>query len=84
MEITRMKDNNAFNYFSGYRVIESPYMADKVQAKTHKKKRINKKWKKRYGTKEVPWNKFIVTNDGMIIAHPKMIEGLKMEIEYLK
>ncbi len=67
-------------YFSGYNVIESPYMADNVQAKTHKKKRINKKWKKRYGTKEVPWNKLLITNDRKIYAHPKIVEKLKIEM----
>ena len=69
-------------YFSGYQVIEVPCMSDKKQARTHKKKRINKKWKKRYGMKEVPWNKFVVTNDGKIYGHPKMIEMLKTDIAF--
>lgn len=63
----------------GYQIICVPHMADKVQARTHKKKRINKKWRKRYGVREVPWNKFIIVED-KIYCHPKMIAKIKAEI----
>lgn len=66
--------------FGGYRLIESPYMCDKVQARKHKKKRINKKWLKRYGMKEKPWSKLLITDSGMIIGHPKMIARLMEDI----
>ena len=63
----------------GYDIITVPYMMDIVQARTHKKKRINKKWRKRYGVREVPWNKFVI--DGKrIYCHPKMVEKIKAEI----
>lgn len=62
-------------YLSGYQLIEVSCMADKVQARTHKKKRINKKWFKRYGMKEIPWNKFYIVGD-KIYAHPVMIQRL--------
>ena len=65
-------------YFNGYQLIENRYMADKVQARTHKKKRINKKWLKRYGMKEVPWNKFYLF-ENKIIAHPVLIQRLMDE-----
>jgi hypothetical protein len=65
--------------FLGYQVIAVPYMMDIVQARTHKKKRINKKWRKRYGVKEVPWNKFIIA-DNKIYCNPKMIEKISDEI----
>lgn len=70
-----------YNYSSifGYQVIGTPYMADKVQARTHKKKRINKKWRKRYGFKEIPWNKFFIEGH-RIYCHPKMVEKIKAEI----
>ena len=67
-------------FFSGYLLIEVPSMCDTVQARTHKKKRINKKWRKRYGTKEKPWTKFVITEDRRIFAHPKMIARLKEEM----
>lgn len=63
-----------------FQIIESPFMSDSVQAKTHKKKRINKKWKKRYGTREIPKNDILITNDGKIIAHPKIVNRIKNEI----
>lgn len=66
--------------FYGYQIIEAPFMCDSVQAKKHKKKRINKKWKKRYGMKEIPKNDILITNDGKIIAHPKIVERIKNEI----
>lgn len=71
-----------YNYSSifGYQVISVPYMMDIVQARTHKKKRINKKWRKRYGVKEVPWNKIVVTDDKKIYCHPRMVDKIKAEI----
>lgn len=69
---------NEYNYPSvfGYQLIESRHCADLVQARKHKKKRINKKWRKRYGMKEVPWKKYIIVGD-KIYAHPTMIEKLR-------
>lgn len=75
---------NSLMYFSGYQVITVSHMADKVQARTHKKKRINKKWKKRYGMIEIPWDKVLVTDDRKIFCHPKMFEKLKAEIEIIE
>ena len=63
----------------GYQIIEVPYMADTVQVRTHKKKRINKKWRKRYGIKEVPWNRFYIESN-RIYCHPKWVEKLKAEM----
>jgi hypothetical protein len=75
---------NEYNYNSifGYDIIGVSSMADNVQARTHKKKRINKKWRKRYGFKEIPWNKFYIEGN-RIYCHPKMIEKIKAEI-YIK
>lgn len=70
--------------FSGYELIYAKHCADFVQARTHKKKRINKKWRKRYGMREVPWNRYIVDTVNMkIYGHPtmidKLIQGIKMQ-----
>ena len=65
---------------NGYQLVEVPYMCDKVQARTHKKKRINKKWRKRYGMREVPWKTCYVV-DHKIYAHPKWIQKLIEEIK---
>lgn len=68
------------NFFEGYQLIECEYCADWVQSRKHKKKRINKKWRKRYGMKEVPWRKFIITNDRQIFGHPLMMARLKEQL----
>ena len=51
-------------FYNGKRVIITNAITKDVQARRHKKKRINKKWLKRYGHKAVPDNnKVIMTND---------------------
>ena len=76
-----MFDKYNYNSIFGYDLIGVSYMADKIQARTHKKKRINKKWRKRYGFKEVPWNQFFIDKVNMrIYCHPKMVEKIKAEI----
>jgi hypothetical protein len=74
------KKMNNYTFFSGYPLIEVSHMADKVQARRHKKKRINKKWLKIYGMRDIPWKKFVIV-DGKIYGHPKMIEKLIAEIK---
>ena len=70
-----------FGNFFGYNIIAVPYMSDIVQARTHKKRRINKKWRKRYGMKEIPWNKFYIEGNN-IYCHPKMIGMIKKNLIY--
>lgn len=70
--------------FWGYELIASDACADKVQARRHRKKRINKKWRKRYGMKSVPWRKVFITADRKIIGHPSMIDALIVEMKMRK
>lgn len=63
----------------GIPVIASWGAVTEVQARTHRKSRINKKWLKRYGTKYVP-SKDLIYFQGMIIGHPKTIEKLKKAV----
>ena len=65
----------------GYELIASDVCADRVQARRHKKKRINKKWRKRYGFKAIPWKKLIITADRQIIGHPTMINALLLQLQ---
>jgi TnpA family transposase len=60
----------------GYRLVASDVITKEVQARKHKKKRINKKWLKRYGLKTVPDYETILVVDGCIIAQPKTIERI--------
>lgn len=63
-----------------YDIISVPGMTDVVQVRTHKKKRINKKWRKYYGFKKVP-SKVCYIIDNKIYCHPNMIEKIKADIE---
>lgn len=69
----------------GYSLIESDAIIKMVQARTHKKKRINKKWLKKYGFKEVPDYDtiYIATPCGekYILAQPKTIEMIKNSLQ---
>lgn len=75
----------SLNALTGFQLVPCESCKDIIQVRRHKKKRINKKWLKRYGTKEVPWRKFYVAEDGyggrMIIAHPTMIDFI---VEYVR
>ena len=77
------KLNGVVGDFTGYPLIAVPSMADEVQARRHKKKRINKKWRKRYGMRQVPWKKFFFAG-GKIYGHPAMIDLLIEEANLLQ
>lgn len=65
----------------GFKVYASDDMADLVQAKKNRKKRINKKWLKRYGMKKVPWKSVIVNKiDQSIYCHPDTLELIRQAI----
>jgi len=87
-EATLTCSNFQFNQYMmyqmmGYKFIESLAMVDKIQRRKHKSKRINKKWAKRYGYKEVP-KKDIYMMDRNIIAHPIIMDLIKKELNRLK
>lgn len=75
--------------FCGIPVIFTDCITKKVRAKRHHKKRIDKKWLKRYGYKNVPDNRTLyVFNDELggqkLImtekCYEKIIRGLKNEM----
>lgn len=71
-------------FLAGYKVVTSESLGKVVQARRHKKKRINKKWRKRYGFKSIPdGNKFIVC-EGMqtVFMHP--VTWSKIKDRYMK
>lgn len=61
----------------GYKIITTKYITKDVQRRTHKKKRINKKWLKKYGTKIVPDNTKILLVNNTLIMTEKCYEKLK-------
>ena len=77
---------NMIDYLTGFRLIETNVITKEVQARKHQKKRVNKKWLKRYGLKTMPdYEKIIVAND-CILAQPKTIEWIKnsVDVKYLE
>lgn len=70
----------AFYMIDGYPIIQSEYCCEIVQARKHKKKRINKKWLKRYGLKRIPSKDIIVAN-GRILVHPKTFAKLREQLK---
>ena len=71
---------------NGVRVVTTDLMRVWVQARKHRKKRINKKWLKRYGYKQVPDMNTVRIADvpGMgrvLFCHPKLYEKVKDALE---
>lgn len=71
-----------FLLWYGYELISDKNCMELVQARRHKKRRINKKWLKRYGMKRVPSRKiYVVHTKKWILGHPivmdKLIEKIK-------
>lgn len=68
-------------YVDGLRLIETTAITKPVQRRTHRKRRINKKWLKRYGYKTVPDDGNIVLGFGCIFATPNAAERLKKALD---
>ena len=66
----------------GIRIVETVYITKEVQRRTHRKKRINKKWRKRYGMMHVedPYKSILYKDpegDNVLYVHPKMADKLR-------
>lgn len=65
----------------GMEIVITECLTKDIQRRTHKKRRINKKWLKRYGYKYVPDNdKMIVFNNKLFMtkgAYEKVKKGIK-------
>lgn len=72
--------NSLFQYLAGMPVVvnELLFTEKQVQVKTHRKKRINKKWRKRYGfaTVRTPTSYIIA---GTLYVHPVIFHELKKQ-----
>lgn len=67
-------------YLNGKRVIITNMITKDTQAREHRKKRINKKWLKRYGYKSVPDDtKVYMTNDAIFMTK-RCLQELKKKI----
>ena len=62
--------------FMGFRLVETTAITKQVQRRTHRTRRINKKWLKRYGYKTVLDDGKIIRLGDCILATPKTIKKL--------
>lgn len=68
-------------YLNGKRIFITNMITKYVQARKHRKKRINKKWLKRYGYKIVPDDtKIYITNDAIFMTK-RCFRILKKQID---
>jgi len=69
---------------NGMPVVLDKKLGKEVQSRTHRKKRINKKWSKRYGVRFVPDRNCYVFDSPyggkQIIMHPTVWEVVRLEI----
>ena len=63
-------------FFNGLQLIETNAITKEVQARTHRKRRINKKWLKRYGYKTVPDHGKILVFGDRLYATPRTIKKI--------
>lgn len=69
-----------YGTYMGYNLRGTTAITKLVPRRTHRKRRINKKWLKRYGYKSVPDDNRVVIFRNEIFATPKMCEKLIAKI----
>lgn len=69
-----------YGTYMGYNLRGTNGITKSIPRRTHRKRRINKKWLKRYGYKRVPDDSRVVIFGNEIYATPKMCERLIAEI----
>lgn len=67
--------------YPGIRVIETNAITKKIQRRTHHKRRINKKWLKRYGYRIVADDEKVYVIGDCIFGTPKAIKKIKKIVE---
>lgn len=64
-------------FYKGLEVIENSILSKGTkQRKTHKSKRINKKWRKKYGYVAIPDKNVYVMDNRYIVGYPITIKRL--------
>ena len=71
---------NLIDYISGMPVVITDAITKDVRKRTHKKKRIDKKWEKRYGYKSVTDDEKCIMFNETIYMSQKCYERIKKQI----
>ena len=69
-----------FDYFNGMPIVITDAITKKVRCRTHRKKRVDKKWLKRYGYKELPDDSKILVVGNTLYMSKKNYDRLVMEL----
>ena len=71
-------------HYMGFKLFETTAITKQIQRRTHRKKRINKKWLKRFGYKTVLDDEKIIRVGNYLYATPNMCKKLKSLSEEMK
>lgn len=67
-------------FLNGIPIVINNYITKKVRCRKHKKRRIDKKWLRRYGYKEVQDDTKMYVFDGKILMSQKCYDKLKNQL----
>lgn len=67
------------DYYNGTPIVITNAITKKVRSRTHQKKRIDKKWLKRYGYKDVTDHSKTLLVNGTLYMSQKIYDRLKEE-----
>ena len=67
--------------FMGFKFFETTAITKQIQRRTHRKRRINKKWLKRYGYKTVIDDSRMIRVGDCIFATPNTLKKIIAEIK---
>ena len=69
------------NLINGMPVVITNAITKQVRCRVHKKKRIDKKWLKRYGYKEIVDNSKVLIFNNTILMSQKCYERIKSKVQ---
>ena len=72
---------NKLSYLYGMQIIVDNRITKEVRARKHKKRRIDKKWLKKYGYKHVPDNNKILHIGDSLYMTQKCYDKIKNQLE---
>lgn len=77
-----MDRQEAFDNFMGFKIVATELCSHREPARRHKKKRIAKKWLKRFGYRLVPNNSVTVFKTGRVMyCHPSIYSKIMEQIK---
>ena len=72
---------NKLSYLYGMQIIVTNSITKEIRVRKHKKRRIDKKWLKKYGYKHVPDNNTILHTCDSLYMTQKCYDKIKYQLE---